>query len=245
MTFCGRLNFWILFAFGGATATAALCFSFEATSATNPQLERGQCNSRRSILVSLATTLLIPSPVVAKCTDIESCREIGDERVAQTLRENPVVSTNSGVRYKILQKGVGGQAVQEGSSVDIIYSLSRAGGQYMYSQGFGYEMIGVGDGKQMKDLDVDFLRVESVGAHMDIPRGVEQALVGMQKGERRRVEVPPSVGFETSNWLPAPRSRAGKQAIVAYQRILNGFGSQPGFPAPLIWEIEVLRVRPA
>jgi hypothetical protein len=230
--------------------TASHCFSFEPRIDVTRQLDQGKGNGdvgplicRRSILASVAATTLVPFPALAKCTDIESCREIGDERVAQTLRENPVVILDSGVRYKVLQKGVGRQTVQEGSSVDIIYTLSRGGGQYMYSQGFGYEMIDIGSGNLVKDLDVDFLRVDRVGMHMDVPIGIEQALIGMQKGERRRVDLPPNVGLQTSSWQPAPRSRAGKQSIVAYQRILNGFGSQPGFPAPLIWEIEVLRVR--
>ena len=177
-----------------------------------------------------------------KCTDIETCREIGDQRIEQDLKENPVTRLDSGVRFKTVQPGVGSETVKEGASIDMIYSISRAGGQYMYSQGFGYEMIDLGDGKLQKDLGLDFLRVTSVGGH-SIPIGIEQALVGMKKGERRRVEVPPSVGFDTSNWEPSPQSRAGKQSIVAYQRILKGFGSQPPFPAPLVWDIEVTRIR--
>ena len=178
-----------------------------------------------------------------KCTDIESCRELGDKRVEQELKDNPVVRLDSGVRYKVLQPGVGNSVVQEGSSIDLIYSLSRAGGQYMYSQGFGYEMIDLGDGKLQKDIGgLDSLRVV-VGQHKAVPIGIEQALVGAKKGERRRVELPPNVGFETSNWEPAPKTRAGKQSIKSYQRILEGFGSQPPFPAPTIWEVEVLRIR--
>mmetsp|Transcript_9157 Transcript_9157/g.21835 ORF Transcript_9157/g.21835 Transcript_9157/m.21835 type:complete len:241 (+) Transcript_9157:138-860(+) len=201
---------------------------------------------RRSLLKGVTSSIVAataPSIASAKCTDIESCREIGDARVAQDLKENPVTRLDSGVRFKILSSGVGGEAVKGGSSVDIIYSISRAGGQYMYSQGFGYETVDIGNGKMVKDLDVDFLRVGKVGSHQDVPIGIEQAMIGMQKGEKRRVELPPSAGLATSNWKPAPNSKAGKQSIVAYQRILDGFGSQPGFPAPLIWEIEVLRVR--
>lgn len=197
------------------------------------------CDRRSAFLV-----LTTAAPAFAKCTDIDSCRDIGDQRIAQDLAENPVVRLDSGVRYKVLQPGVEGKEVKEGSSVDVIFTISRAGGQYMYSQGFGYETTdtGIGGGSQ-KDLGLDFLRVDSVGTHTAVPTGIEQVLIGMRKGERRRVELPPEVGFETSNWNPAPKTKSGKQSIMVYQRILNGFGSQPPFPAPLIWEIEVTRIR--
>lgn len=201
--------------------------------------------SRRSVLAQAAggLLLLLPLPALAKCTDIESCRELGDQRIAKDLQENPVTRFDSGVRYKVLKPGVGTQVVLEGSSIDMIYTISRAGGQYMYSQGFGYENVDLGDGVVRKDLDLDALRITSVGKSKEVPSGIEQALLGMKKGERRRVEVSPAAGFETSNWEPAPKLRAGKQSIVAYQRVLNGFGSQPPFPAPLIWDIEVTRIR--
>eukprot|EP00980_Cylindrotheca_fusiformis_P028297 scaffold22589_cov138-Cylindrotheca_fusiformis.AAC.60 len=244
----GRLNLLLLFL---GSLTKGWCFSPDTTrSDVLSEIDGGKGNanrgsglSRRAILTSVAVTTLNPFPALAKCTDIESCREIGDERIAQQLREMPVVSLESGVRYKVLKKGLEGPKVHEGSSVDIIYTVSRSGGLYMYSQGYGNEKIDIGNGNVVKDLDLDYLRVDNVGTHTDIPIGVEQALVGMKRGERRRVEVPSSLGLETSNWQPAPRSRPGKQAVVAYQRILDGFGSQPGFPAPLVWEVEVLRVR--
>ena len=67
----------------------------------------------------------------------------------------------------------------------------------------------------------------------------------MAKGEQRRVELPSgAVGFESSNWQPAPASRRGKATIVAYRRILEGNGSsQPPFPAVTVWEIECRRIR--
>jgi hypothetical protein len=110
----------------------------------------------------------------------------------------------------------------------------------MYSQGFGFETIDIGNGRQ-SDLGLDSYRV--ILGKGTLPVGIEEVLVGMKKGERRRIELPPNAGFETSDWKPEPRSKLGKGAITAYQRILNGFGSQPPFPAPTIWDVEVLSFR--
>ena len=55
------------------------------------------------------------------------------------------------------------------------------------------------------------------------PREVLSALAlplaEQRRGEQRRVELPSgAVGFESSNWQPAPASRRGKATIVAYRR---------------------------
>mmetsp|Transcript_22450 Transcript_22450/g.29506 ORF Transcript_22450/g.29506 Transcript_22450/m.29506 type:complete len:266 (+) Transcript_22450:21-818(+) len=201
--------------------------------------------NRRSVAsaivsATLAGNAFLPKPTFAKCTDIESCREIGERKVEKDMKENPTTVLNSGVRYKVLRPGTGDNTVQEGSSVDLIYSISEGGGAYMYSKGFGYEKVDIG-GKLQSDLGLDSLRV--VVGRKNVPVGIEQALVGMKRGEKRRIELPPSVGFETSNWQPEPTSRRGKASITGYQRILTGFGSQPPFPAVTIWDIEVLSTR--
>ena len=193
------------------------------------------------LTATLTTTL--PQPVSAKCTDVDSCREIGDKKVEDDLKENPVTVLESGVRYKKLKPGYGSDAVQSSSFVDMIYSISTGGGVYMYSKGFGYNKIDVGNGVHQSDTaELDSYRVTL--AQGDLPVGVEQALVGMKKGERRRIEVPPNVGFETSDWKPAPTTRNGKQRIKNYQTLLEGVGtSRPPFPAPTIWEVEILNFR--
>jgi FKBP-type peptidyl-prolyl cis-trans isomerase len=198
-------------------------------------------------LIPASATASVAAAPERKCTDIESCREIGDEKVQRDLEEKPVTRLESGVRYKKLKPGVGTGTVQNGDTVDIIYSISRANGAYMYSQGFGFEKVqgGVGGSGLQSDEGLDSYIVQMGKiSNRDVPMGVEQALVGMRKGERRRIEVPPNVGFETSNWKPEPTTRRGKAQIVDYQTILNGRGSnQPPFPAPTIWDVEVLSFR--
>ncbi len=270
---------------------------------------------RRSVLANSAATLLstitAPSllesaifvkPANAKCTDIESCREVGERKVEEDLRLNPIVKLPSGTRYRILRpptgssSSSGGRVVNEGSSVDLAFSISSGSGQYMYrqgklcfsfaidvlsnifrdfrdplaarlfllsfahkstsrcmllwrisfkifhSKGFGFEKIDFG-GRQESDLGLDSIR--AVIGHHDVPIGIEEALIGMGRGERRRVELPAgtNVGFESSNWQPAPTSRRGIVQIQQYKKKLSGFGSQPPFPAETVWDIEVLAIR--
>jgi hypothetical protein len=200
---------------------------------------------RRAFLIgstAAAAALCVPTTgASAKCTDIESCREIGERKMEQELKDNPVTTLGGGVRYKQLKPGFGDTKVDNApltTTVDLIYSITSASGQYMYSQGFGFEKIDIGNGLQ-NDLGLDSYRV-SLGTG-DLPMGIEAALMGMKKGERRRVELPPNVGFETSNWKPEPTTRRGKASIKGYQSILRGRGSsQPPFPAETIWDVEVL-----
>jgi len=180
----------------------------------------------------------------AKCTDIESCREIGERKDQELMKANPVIRLGGGLQYKVLNPGVGTDLVPEesGSRVSIAYTISQGTGSYMYSRGFGYNKVDVGNGQMVPDIgSIDSLLV-TMGAK-DVPVGIQRALVGMKKGEKRRVEVPPSVGFETSDWNPQPTTFRGKQQIKDYQGRLFGRGdTQPPFPAPTIWDVEVLRI---
>mmetsp|Transcript_45096 Transcript_45096/g.94564 ORF Transcript_45096/g.94564 Transcript_45096/m.94564 type:complete len:273 (-) Transcript_45096:2896-3714(-) len=226
----------------------------------HPEDDAGSCDhslSRKSLLEKTAASVsgaslaflfeqslfFAPLPAEAKCTDIESCREEGERKVEEDLKRNPIVKLSDGVRYRVLQAppmASSSEKVREGSSIDLAYSISTASGQYMYSKGFGFEKVEFG-GRQESDLGLDSLRVV-LGKH-NVPVGIEYALLGMVRGEKRRVELPPVVGFETSDWMPEPTTRRGKTQIEQYKRKLAGFGSQPPFPAETVWDIEVLGVR--
>lgn len=204
--------------------------------------------NRKDFLTSsilFASTLTLSTKAMAKCTDIESCREIGEKKVEQDMVDNPTLKTKSGVRYKVLQPGIDEESkttVRHDSNIDLIFSISTLSGGYMYSRGFGFEKIDVGNGKLQSDIGLDSLRVQL--GRRDVPLGIEEALVGMKKGERRRIELPPRLGFETSDWKPEPTTRRGKTRIVGYKQLLEGNGStRPAFPAATIWDVEVLRIR--
>eukprot|EP00970_Alexandrium_tamarense_P013182 scaffold3282_cov198-Alexandrium_tamarense.AAC.47 len=213
------------------------------------ECEQHQHFSRRSLIQQSANILpllcfaAIAQPVDAKCTDIESCREEGERRVEADLKLNPITKLSDGVRYKVLRPPSvsSGPSVSEGSIIDLAYSIN-ANGRYAYSQGFGYEKVQFGE-QLTSDLGLDSKRI-TIGKH-NVPIGIENALIGMKRGERRRVELPPgtAVGFESSNWQPEPTTRNGKFSMEQYRKILNGFGSQPPFPAETVWDIEVLGIR--
>ena len=206
---------------------------------TQPIISRANLFQHSLRIIGLS--LILPQISEAKCTDIDSCREEGERKIEADLKLNPIMKLPSGVRYRVLQSStLPGLKVQDGSSIELIYSISTASGQYMYSKGFGFEKVDFG-GKQQSDLGLDSMRV--VIGKQNVPLGIESALIGMGKGERRRVELPPGVGFETSNWEPHPTTRRGITQIEQYKRKLVGFGSQPAFPAETVWDIEVLQIR--
>lgn len=188
-------------------------------------LEPSMLSSRRCFLrkkQGLLSVIFLPTTEArAKCTDVDSCREIGEQKVERDMQANPTTVFPSGVRYKVLKPGIdasSSKVVQDGSSIDIIFSISSGGGAYMYSRGFGFEKVDMGLGGNVSDLGLDSLRVKVGNVDHGVPIGIEEALIGMARGERRRVELPPSVGFETSDWNPQPTTRRGKASIVGYQR---------------------------
>ena len=195
---------------------------------------------RAAVSAATGAAITLSTQVLAKCADIESCREVGEAKVAADMAANPIIKLSDGVRYKRVKEGAGA-TVSGNDVVDVAYSISTAGGSYMYSRGFGFEK----DSDGVVDAG-DFLRVKL--GNQDVPKGIELALRGMKEGEKRRVELPPGpiTGFETSEWKPAPTTRRGKAQIVAYKNLINGNGSsQPPFPAVTVWDIECRRVRGA
>lgn len=199
--------------------------------------------TRRDTLTALlSTVLIVPVPALAKCTDIDSCRELGEAKDQLDLETNPIHRLPNGISYKVLDHGSPSstQTVTPNSSVDIAFSVSQANGRYMYSKGFGLEKTEF-MGQMTRDEDIDSLRVDL--GHKHVPIGIEQVLVGMKKGETRRIVLPPQVGFDTSNWQPAPVKRDAKRQLEVYQQLLRGNGAQPPFAAPTLWDVKVLRIR--
>ena len=86
--------------------------------------------------------------------------------------------------------------------------MSTMSGGYMYSRGFGYEKVDMGNGKMVKDAGLDSIRVK-IGER-NVPVGIEDALIGMKKGEKRRVELPPQLALSLQTGNRSPRRGEGK-----------------------------------
>lgn len=180
----------------------------------------------------------------AKCTDIDSCREIGERKEEKALAERPIIRLGDSLQYRVLSKGLGGERVAPASKVQIVFSVSQASGEYMYSRGFGFNKIDIGNGQKASDFGTDTLLVDMADDEAKVlPIGIRKAMMGMRRGERRRIECPPELGFTTSDWNPKPTNFRGTQQIKDYRALLEGRGSVPPFPAPTVWDVEVVGIR--
>ena len=185
-----------------------------------------------------------PGKTKAKCRDIESCQAEGERRAAEAeARAGPVrnvgpIGANGfgRIRYRAMRETADGPALRQGDAAEIRFDVASTGGDYMYgvpSREPGAAQAGV----------LDTYRIV-LGAH-DVPVGVELALEGAHRGDFRRIEVPPDLGFQTSDWRPTPQGFSGRQRLERYRKLLTGNGLQPGYSASILFQVEVVRVRPA
>mmetsp|Transcript_130911 Transcript_130911/g.238153 ORF Transcript_130911/g.238153 Transcript_130911/m.238153 type:complete len:349 (+) Transcript_130911:59-1105(+) len=181
---------------------------------------RGIATSRRdavagatsAILSTLGLTML-PSPSRAivpgsppkqkpgakpKCYNVDDCAALGEEKEKEMLKNERTdfERTEGGDRYRDLITGEGAKAVAKGDTVDIRYRVMRLGprardglsgeGQTIFSLGYGEDEDKVGE----------TLTVQLAGKNL-VP-GVNDGLVGMKPGGKRRVLVRPERGWKAS-----------------------------------------------
>jgi len=185
-----------------------------------------------------------PGRTKAKCKDIESCQAEGERRAAEAderagpLRNvGPIGQNGLGrVRYRAMKESNTGPPLRQGDAADIRFDVLSTSGNLMY----GVPSREPGEGASGV---LDSYRI--VLGSRDVPLGVELALEGAHKGDLRRVEVPPDLGFETSDWKPEPSGFSGRQRLESYKKRLVGNGLQPGYAASFLFQVEVVKVRPA
>lgn len=194
-------------------------------------------NHRRSIAVATAVLCWqFPRQANAKskkCKGLEECQAIGDQKFAEKeVLKGALVDLGRGIRYRESKVGTG-LTISKGDVVDITYEVRNTGGMYIYSLGRGRP------DKTRDDLGETY-RVR-LGKH-DVPIAVELAMEGMRRGGIRAIEMPPSLGFESSSWEPKPTNFAGERRMENYRASINGRSSQPGYDAAIILEAEVVRI---
>jgi len=207
-----------------------------------PSALNDDCCGRRAWLASVAgaaggfVAAAAPRPARAKCTNLDECRDQGDLRFQENERQKgPIISLGNGVRFRESVVGSGSEIVEKGDVVDVRYEVRKTNGDYIYS-------FGLGRPDMPKDDYGESLRVQ-LGDH-NVPAAVELALEGMRVGGVRTVEMPPSLGFQTSGWEPSPTNFSGKQRMDRYRALLTGNGLQKGYKANILFEVEVVRIRP-
>lgn len=114
-----------------------------------------------------------------------------------------------------------GEKVHVGSVVHILYKGGEKGGEVLDDHSTGDPLVVmIGD--------------------MKIPRGIEQALIGMEVGEEKRIEVPPELGYGEyqdglAQWYPKQMLDQGytlKVGDVMFRANEDG-SKQPAFVTEL------------
>jgi len=134
------------------------------------------------------------SPKERKCKSIDECEALGEKTKAEAAanERTDFERTKGGDRFRDLISG-DGKTVGAGDTVEIRYRVMRLGtkardglsgeGQTIFSYGYGED----------EDKEGDKLAVQLSGQNL-VP-GVNDAILGMQPGGRRRVLVRPERGW--------------------------------------------------
>jgi len=135
-------------------------------------------------------------PKERKCKSIDECEALGEAERAKAAegQDETIERTKGGDRYRDLAVGDGAKAVAQGDAVEIRYRVMRLGtkardglsgeGQTIFSYGYGED----------EDKEGDKLAVQVAGKNLIA--GVNDALLGMKPGGRRRVLVRPERGWK-------------------------------------------------
>lgn len=193
-----------------------LLFASSSLAALYPPAPAALLQRRRELLGAagslLGAAVAAPAPALAlvkgsapppktgpkerKCKSIDECEALGERERAKAAEgaDETIERTRGGDRYRDLAVGdKGGKAVAEGDAVEIRYRVMRLGtkardglsgeGQTIFSFGYGED----------EDREGDTLPVRLAGRNL--VAGVNDALVGMKPGGRRRVLVRPERGW--------------------------------------------------
>ncbi|GFR44958.1 hypothetical protein Agub_g6268, partial [Astrephomene gubernaculifera] len=158
---------------------------------------------------------------------------VQEERLRYRQYEQPgtLVTLPNGTQYRELLEG-SGPAATHGSVCEISYIVYRlsSGAYYKYSGGgTPVFLFSLGYGQEGKD-DVGQTYRFRLDDPLALPAAVPPALLGMRQGGRRRVLVPPGLGWVDDKVGPRPDTFGGR-------RRLSGHRGEP-----LLLEVELVRV---
>eukprot|EP00898_Chlorokybus_atmophyticus_P006543 jgi/Chlat1/6890/Chrsp51S06556 len=204
--------------------------------AATPQQQHAAAGGRRRAVASISAALAAllsasnPPAVGAEATgqkkqsvyNIEKARELGERR-REDLEANmaPIIDLARGVKYRDIGVGTG-PVIKTGDVLDVFYTIYMINGYYLDSVGYGQE------GKN--DVGDTFKVTVNKG---EVPVAVEMGMEGMRVGGKRRIFVPPDLGWVTADVKPIPNTWGGRRRLQRSQR------------QPLLFEVEIVKARPS
>lgn len=179
--------------------------------------------SRRTLLGVLvaATATFTEHPAAAK-TAVSNAGDWSSPGLAAPVDElaPKFFKTASGVKIQEIALGSGPEA-GAGDQVLFDYVLRRSNGYFIY---------GTVEGVSFQPKDVPVGPVSEKIGDGNLIAGLEEVLVGMRPGAKRRALIPPEVGYVNQNLGPQPPTFATKRQLDVHRT------------EPLLFEIQLLRV---
>lgn len=162
--------------------------------------------------------IVVPPPVSRR--NVRQSQEEGERRREELeAARGPVKKTPSGIQYRELEVGFGEEAAR-GDTIDVSYQVFTIGGLYLDSVGYGME--------SKKDMG-DTVRIKlEAGA---TPVAILNAMRGMKEGGKRRIVVPPVLGWTKRTLKPLPTSSHAAR-----------FWRYAEDNTPMLFEVELIRV---
>ena len=159
-----------------------------------------------------------------------------DARDAESNR-GVLVTLPSGVQYRELDEGksAGDVVAQKGDTLFVMYTVYRLapGAYFKYSSGgTPIFMWARGYGTEGQD-DVGATYKFVLGDKNSLPRAVSPALLGMKQGGKRRVLVPPGLGWIDNETQPRPPTFGSGRRLSNHKE------------EPLLMEVDCVRIRKA
>ncbi|XP_002964205.2 peptidyl-prolyl cis-trans isomerase FKBP16-1, chloroplastic isoform X1 [Selaginella moellendorffii] len=123
--------------------------------------------------------------------------------------------TSSGLKIQEVSEGIGPEA-RRGRIVEFNYVCRRSNGYYVYST--------------MDSFNKDSEPVTLALGEGKLISGLEEVITGMKSGGKRRVLIPPSLGYVSPDLEPQPPEFGPRRSLMAHAK------------EPLVFEIQLVRV---
>ena len=181
-----------------------------------------------------------PSPTNSNRRSEEEIRRAREDaerrREERELEANPgvLVTLPSGIQYRDLDEGKeNGKVAQKGDTLFVLYTVYRLapGAYFKYSSGgTPIFMWARGYGTEGQD-DVGATYKFVLGEANSLPRAVSPAVLGMHEGGKRRVLVPPALGWTDNDVQPRPPTFGSGRRLSNHRE------------EPLLMEVDLVRIR--